>query len=227
MEAPSKSAQFFTVSVIALGVAALVAYIGNAWAGSCTKPIIDGFAGPAVGAGKPDCIRSMSDAASLYDMLNLKSVKTEEGPDDLREINLILSKIACLKRDLMGQGIVEATRSQPFSTAHDMEPVAETAARCFAKTIPQRDLELSLDKWGSRGTFLIKRLCTEESLSDSEEKEALRLFGMAMYDLSDVARSVCCNGGKPMIAGQDASVRMIGGFEPPALIGLRDYKGYY
>ena len=218
----------FATAVLALIIAALVAYIGALWWNSCnTMPRVEGFAGPAVGAGAPDCMRTSKDAAALYEMLSTRAVKTEEGPDDLRELQLILSKISCFKRDLMSAaGVVEATRYQPFSTAHDLEPVAETTARCFAKTIPQRDLALGLDKWGGRGTFLIKRLCTAENLSDSEEHEALRLFGDAMRDINDIALGACCNSGVGMIAGQPQP-RMVGGLEPPALEGLRNYDGYY
>jgi hypothetical protein len=108
-----------------------------------------------------------------------------------------------------------------------LEPIAETTARCFAKTIPQRDLSLSLDKWGSRGTFLIKRLCTSLRLKDAEEEEALRLFGRLMADVGDVAMGRCCNrAGEALIAGQ-AQPRMVAGYEAPGLNDLRTYDGYY
>ena len=189
---------------------------------------VEGFyAGPAVGAGAPDCMNTSKDAAELYAMLNRRAISTEEGPDDLRELNVILSKISCFKRDLMGvAGVVEATRYQPFSTSHDLEPVAETTARCFARTIPQRDLSLSLDKWGSRGTFLLKRLCTSEKLSETEEEEALRLFGDAMADITEIALGKCCNSDVGIIAGQPQP-RMVGGYETPAISSLRQYTGYY
>lgn len=190
--------------------------------------IFEGFAGPARGAGIPDCVRSSKEAAALYELLAAKTNTTEEGPDDLRELQLILSKVACFKRDLTGAGsVVAATRTQPFSTAHDLEPVAETTARCFAKTIPQRDLALSLDKWGSRGTFLLKRLCTSLGLNDAEEEEAERLFGALMADINDVALGRCCNAaGDATIAGV-GQPRLVGGYEPPGLNELREYKGYY
>lgn len=191
-------------------------------------PIYEGFAGPARGAGMPDCVRSSKEAAALYELLSAKVSTTEEGPDDLRELQLILGKLACFKRDLTGAaGVVAATRTQPFSTAHDLEPIAETTARCFAKTIPQRDLSLSFDKWGSRGTFLIKRLCTSLRLSGTEEDEALRLFGALMADVSDIAMGRCCNAaGDAIIAGQPQP-RMVGGYEAPGLNELRPYTGYY
>ena len=256
MDAVSKTESFFAPAVIAVLVAALAVTVGYMWWSSCktmpsyesfqnagpnmaaamevnpeattgvTESVAEGFAGPARGAGAPDCMRSSADAARVYELLSSKVPTTEEGPDDLREMTLILGKISCFKRDLTGTaGVVEATRRQPFSTAHDMEPVAETTARCFAKTIPQRDLQLSLDKWGSRGTFLIKRLCTSLSLSGGEEKEALEAFGRAMADLADIAMGRCC-GGTVKIAGKDGP-RMVGGYEPPVLTSLREYGGYY
>jgi hypothetical protein len=190
--------------------------------------IFEGFAGPVAGAGMPDCLRSSKEAAALYELLAGKVNRTEEGPDDLRELQLILGKLACFKRDLTGAaGVVAATRTQPFSTAHDLEPIAETTARCFAKTIPQRDLSLSFDKWGSRGTFLLKRLCTSLALSNTEEEEALRLFGGLMADVSDIAMGRCCNAaGEAILAGQ-VQPRMVGGYEPPGLNELRGYEGYY
>ena len=243
------------MAVVALLLAAFISYIGYFWWASCgaegftyasslmvslggsptagsgvsgfTSQIEGFYAGPAVGAGEPDCMRSSKDAAALVDLLKSKRVGTEEGPDDLRELQVILSKITCFKRDLTGAGgVVEATRYQKFATAHDLEPVAETTARCFAKTIPQRDLALSLDKWGSRGTFLLKRLCTAENLSDSEEEEALRLFGDAMRDITDIAMGACCNSDVGVIAGQPQP-RMVGGFEPTTISNLRQYTGYY
>jgi len=215
---------FIGVIVTILGVL-IVSYM---WSTSGTRPAKEGFAGPAVGAGEPDCMRSLGDAATLLAMLQSKHSTTEEGPDDLRELKLLLSKLSCFKRDLTGGGgVVEATRYQPFTTAHDIEPIAETTARCFASTIPQRDLQIAFDKWGTRGTFLIKRLCTDEKLSDSEEKEALRLFGTAMQDVADIAVKRCCTAGDAIIAGKPMTVRSPGGLEGANLLNLGPYKGYY
>lgn len=227
---PLSVKKLFTTSAAALFVTALIAYVGYFWWVGC-KPQLEGiegfYAGPSRGAGIPDCMRTSKEGAELYELLVSRRVETEEGPDDLREMQLILSKLACFKRDLMGTaGVVEATRHQPFSTAHDLEPVAETTARCFARTIPQRDLSLSLDKWGSRGTFLIKRLCTAERMTEADETKALDLFGSLMADISQIAVGKCCNSDVGVIAGQPQP-RMVGGFEPPAISGLTKYEGYY
>jgi hypothetical protein len=250
-DAAQQATRPMVLALFALMLAAVTAFVGYFWWRSCgTTPRsegfvdssdimnsgfqdkdedeVEGFAAPAVvGPTTLNCLQTSKDCAALSALLHSKHVGTEEGPDDLRELDLILSKISCFKRDLTGTaGVVEATRYQRFSTAHDLEPVAETTARCFAKTIPQRDLALGLDKWGSRGTFLIKRLCTAEKLTDAEEHNALRMFGDAMRDITDIAMGACCNSGVGIIAGQPQP-RMVGGFETPAVSALRHYKGYY
>ena len=240
---------FFTFTVVSLFVAAMVVTIGLYWA-ACekkgertiidafqnVKPVIGGvksapttegfYAGPAVGAGIPDCMNTSADAAAIYALLDAP-VTTDDGPEDLREMRLLLGKLSCLKRDLLSTAkLVNATRFQPFSTAHDLEPVGETAARCFSRTIPARDLTLSLNKWGSRGTFLIKRLCTAENMDNSVEEKALFLFGKVMKDLNDVALGECCNQGPVIIAGVEQSSR-VSGFVPSIIENLKQYTGYY
>ena len=225
-------ATFFFLAIVVTAISATVGV--SMWSAAKTMPVMDnfedkkeGFAGPTKGAGMPDCLSTSSDCAKLSEMLSSRKSTTEEGPEDVREIQVILSKIACFKRDLMGNAkVVQATRYQPFNTSHDMEPVAETAARCFSRTIPQRDLSLTLDKWGSRGTFLIKRACTSLNFSDGEEEKALDLFGRAMADISDIALGECCTSADAVIGGVPQK-RMVEGATPTALNALRPYDGYY
>lgn len=210
-------------------LAALVAFVGTflgyqLWVGGRTMSgRLEGFAGPVKGAGVPDCTRTSQEAAQLIALFSMKQSTTGEGADDLRELSVLVGKLACFKRDLMSPAKqVQATYRQPFATSHDMEPIAETTARCFAKTIPQRDLQLSFDKWSKRGTMLIKRLCTSYSLSSAETQQARKLFDVAMADFSSVALSVCCGGN-----GEQSGPRVLGGLEPPGLSFHMDYKGYY
>lgn len=184
------------------------------------------FGGVAVGSGEPDCLRTSSEAAQVYAIFANRTSSTEEGPADFQELRLLLSKLACFKKDLMGTAaVVEATRYQAYATSMDIEPIGETTARCFAKTIPSRDLEISLEKWSRRGTELIRRLCTSMNLTEMESAQADTLFSGLIRDVSDVARSVCLSG-EPTINGEEAP-RQAGGFEPPGLQELGEYKGYY
>ncbi len=187
------------------------------------------YGGAARGTGLPDCMHSSAEASELLSMFLNRTEKA--GDADLNEANLreftqILSKLACFKKDLVSPShIVEATRYQPFATAHDLEPVAETTARCFAKTISPRDLELSFDKWTDRGEKLIRMLCTAMGFSGDDLDKARKLFASFVRDVKDIARGKCLQG-EPSIAGKLAP-RDAGPYEDPALQELGPYNGYF
>ena len=190
------------------------------------KQMEEGFyGGVAKGAGIPDCLRTSSEAAELHDFFAAKFGYNEEGNADFREFRTLLSTLACFKKDLMGvAGQVEATRYQPFLTQIDMEPIAETTARCFAKTIPPRDLELAFDKWSKRGHFLIVRLCTAANLTEAEVDRADSVYKGLITDLYDIAKEKCLTG-TPLIAAEPAP-RDAKPSESHDISG-REYHGYY
>ncbi len=190
----------------------------------------EGFGGAAKGAGSPDCLRTSAEGAELIGMLSNRDSSTRfslfSSETDLRELTILVGKLSCFKKDLMSPSyIVNATRGQQYVTTHDIEPVAETTGRCFAKTISPRDLEIALDKWHSRGIMLVKRLCSSLGLNSAEVSRAEGLFLALMRDVSDVARSSCLQG-EPMIAGKPAP-RDAHPYENPKLGALGPYKGYY
>jgi hypothetical protein len=184
------------------------------------------FGGAAKGAGEPDCLRTSSEGAALIGLFEGKMNPLEEGPADLHELKQIVGKLSCFKKDLVSPShIVVATRGQNFVTSHDIEPIAETTGRCFAKTIPPRDLELSFDKWTSRGEMLVARLCSAYSLSAVEVKEAENLFAALLRDVKDIARGACL-AGEVTIAGKPGP-RDPHPFEDPSLNEFGTYTGYY
>ena len=184
----------------------------------------EGFGGAARGAGVPDCLRDSQNGAQIYEIFSSKPSSTEEGSDDLRELTLLLSKTSCLKKDLLSpSGIIEATRYQAYSTAHDIEPVAETTARCLAKSIPQRDLDIIMDKWTTRGKELIRALCTSFNINTTQLTTVDKNFKAHMDDIRDIANSQCIKGEVKLMKG----VRDVDGYTPPELTQLREYKGYY
>lgn len=184
------------------------------------------YGGVAVGAGVPDCLRTSVEGARLHSLFASKVSEFEEGPADFKELTLLLSQLSCFKKDLMGVAKqVEATRYQPFDTQLDMEPIAETTARCFAKTIPPRDLELAFEKWGKRGIFLITRLCTSANLSDAEHTEAEKLFRSFLADIQDVATNACLTGTPTIQAQPQLSPRDATAYDPGS--SGREYFGYY
>jgi len=187
---------------------------------------VEGFGGAARGAGSPDCLRSSLEGSELVALFQGRESGFEEGSDDLRELTQIVSKLSCFKKDLVSPSyIVEATRYQQFVTMHDIEPIAETTGRCFAKTISPRDLEIAFEKWSQRGELLIRRLCTAYRLASSEVTKAQTLFRAVLRDVQDIARGSCLQG-EPRIAGKPGP-RDAHPYEAPGLENLGEYSGYY
>jgi hypothetical protein len=213
--------QFF-LAILVTGVAVYFIYNIFSYQTSSTS---ESFQGPTH-VGIPDCMQESQKAAELYSIFASKVNSTEEGSDDLRELTLLLGKTSSFKKDLLSpSGIVSSTRAQPFSTAHDIEAVAETTARCLSKTIPERDLTIILDKWVTRGKELIRKLCTSYNLNENELQSVDRLFKDHIDDIIDIAKSRCLKG-EAEIAGTKI-MRNVSGYEDPMLQEQRPYKGYY
>jgi hypothetical protein len=195
------------------------------------KRVDEGFyGGVARGSGHPDCLRVLPEGSQILDILLGRVERNKnisEGSADYKELELILSKLACLKKDIMSpSGIVEATRYQAFETAHDRINVAEVCASCLNQTIPPRDLDIVFATWRDRGQVLLRKLCTEAQLTEKEVVDIERLFTKAWSDVYDIAKSKCLktdfskqHGGE--IGGD------VGAFEPETIKDLRTYDYKY
>ncbi len=188
------------------------------------------YGGVARGSGLPDCVRTLPEGSEILNTL-LGRMGSEpsasEGGADYREFQLILSKLGCLKKDLLSpSGIVEATRYQAFETAHDRINVAEVCGMCLNQTIPSRDLDIVFATWRDRGKVLLRKLCTEANLKEEEVVKLEKLFHKAWSDVYDIAKSRCLktdfslqNGGS---TGGD-----VGAYEPEHLKDMRSYDNLY
>jgi hypothetical protein len=219
----------FYIVVIATIVGILVGFMYTTPKYNCGN--VEGFfGGVARGSGHPDCLRTLPEGSEILDVL-LKGVEANngvsEGSADYREFQLILSKLGCLKKDLMSpSGIVEATRYQAFETAHDRINVAEVCGMCLNQTIPSRDLDIVFATWRDRGKVLLRKLCTEARLGEQQVVAIDGMFKRAWEDVYDIAKSRCLktdfskqNGGS---TGGD-----VGAFEPEHLKDLRTYAYKY
>lgn len=228
MEADFQKFSFSAWAVLAVVIAITVAYLifGMLRRGNTVPKVAEGFGAPVVGAGIPDCLHESNESAQIVSAFMGRVDSVEQGAPDFEELKVILSKLACMKRDLIGVAqVVNATLYQPFATAHDVEPVAETVGRCFAKTIPPRDLEISFDKWKTRGRFLINRLCGAANFNAAQNQQVNALYDAVLVDVYDVA-SQRCLAGQPEIMGKNTP-RDVTAFSPPEIKDLREYTGYY
>jgi hypothetical protein len=211
------------LALLVAGIAAGLSYM------SLTRepPRIQGFYGGAAGGtGSIRCEKVSKEAAELSALFSGRAGSTEEAEPDLREFRILLGQLACFKKDLVSpSGIVEATRKSEFRTSLNLEPLGETTARCYAKTIPPRDLELVFEKWSKRGDLLLRRLCASYDLKSAEIDRAERVLRALIADVADIARGACLKG-KVEIAGtpgpRDARPRV-----PGDVFDLGPYDGYY
>jgi hypothetical protein len=188
-------------------------------------PLKEGFGSVARGSGAPDCNRVLPDAAKVADALN-------DNSDDARELNQLVGKLACFKKDLIGVArVVEATRYQTFNTSHDLQPITETISMCFAKNIPSRDLGIIMDKYRGRGLALIGRLGGSQGVPVATIRAYEGAFNTSMTDVRSLAEQGCLgqhdnamNGG-PAVALM--GVGRVEGVTTDDVSTLKPYDGYF
>jgi hypothetical protein len=184
----------------------------------------EGFQGPAFGVSHIPCGQESAEASALCELFAARQSTTEEGNADLAELKLILSKFCCMKHDLMAPGqVVQSTLALSYQNTHDRENPADTVARCFNKTIPPRDLDISFATWKNRGLELLGRCCTSFNLSQAEVEQAKRYFMGVWTDVFAIAKNVST----PPEKASSESPRDPAGFTPESIQDLGPYKGYY
>jgi hypothetical protein len=229
MESPGfttlKTSSFFIAISLLIAVACgLVAYMLVSRQNTVPSGH-EGFQGPTRGVSEIPCGQESSYATAILELFSTKQSVTEEGSPDLKEFKLILSKLCCLKHDLMSTAqVVQAMLYLPYNNTHDRENPADIAGRCFTKSIPMRDLDISFGTWKERGIALISRLCTSYNLSPSESDQVKNNFTGLWMDVFSVAKNACVvTKENPVFE----SPRDPKGFTPEDIQDLGPYKGYY
>lgn len=190
-----------------------------------TRPVVSGFYGGAIhGTSELPCGRMSVEAEQLIAFFHSKQFSNTQ--DNLHDLRNLLSKLCCLKQDLMApQQTITAVKELGFATHMDIQPVADLTARCFSKTIPERDLNIQFIKWRDFGLDMIRRLCTAANLSEAEVKHAEGLFNKCWSDVQDVAMTTCISTvgeGAFKQSPHEASPHI-----PEELDELRPYDGLY
>lgn len=192
----------------------------------------EGFAGVTRGSGEPDSPRTLPEGSQLLDILASRRVNSipsgvSDASSDYSEFQLILSKLAALKQDLLStSSVVNATRYQAFETAHDRINTAEVCGMCFTHSIPARDLDIVFITWRDRGRVLLRKLCTEANLSESEVVNMESQFNALWSDVYDIAKSRCLKTDFSLQNG-GATGGDVGAYEPTQLKDLRSYENKY
>jgi len=185
----------------------------------------EGFQGPAKGVSTIPCGQESSHATDILNLFSIKMSSTEEGEPDFKEFKEILSKLCCMKHDLMGASqTVQNMLYLPYNNSHDRENPADTVARCFSKSMPIRDLDITFGTWRQRGISLVNRLCTSYNLSSSESEKVMMHFTSLWQDVFSVAKNACVPAEKAPEYGSPRDPRAV---IPEKVQGLGPYNGYY
>lgn len=222
----------FFYSVLAVTISLLAGYLANAiitrrktvpsgkWEG------FEGFHGNSAGVPDIACSQESTDAVAICDIFDGHKATTSDGPDDLRELKMILSKLCCIKHDLLSSNqTVNSTMKLPYNTSHDREPVANTVARCFTKTIPIRDIDITFLTFKDRGLVLLNKSCTSYNLSNDESDRAKRFFLACLMETFTLAKKVCTPSGST--TKESENPRDLKGLMAEKIKDLGEYKGYY
>lgn len=218
-----------TLVIVAIGVFFMVRMMTTT---PMFQLISEGFAGVTRGSGEPDSPRTLPEGSQLLNILASRGVNSvpsgvSDASADYNELQLILSKLAALKQDLLStSSVVNATRYQAFETSHDRINTAEVCGMCFTQSIPARDLDIVFITWRDRGRVLLRKLCTEANLTEPEVEKMEKQFNALWSDVYDIAKSRCLktdfslqNGGS---TGGD-----VGAHEPTQLSNLGSYENKY
>jgi hypothetical protein len=226
---------FLTISIVVALVVGLICYFifvrkntipSGLSVANLTGPIgHEGFQGPSRGVSTIPCGQESSDAIAIVEMFSSRSSSTEEGKADLKELKEILSKLCCMKHDLMSTNkVVASMMTLPYNNTHDRENPADTVARCFTKSMPPRDLDITFATWKQRALVLLNKLCTSYSLSSRKSEDAIKHFTALWSDVLDIAKNTCF---EPEKAPEYNSPRDPKGFISVKTEGLGPYDGYY
>jgi len=185
----------------------------------------EGFQGPKYGVATIPCGQESSHVTNVLEIFAKKSSSTGDGSADMKEFKEIMSKLCCIKHDLMGTAqVVQSTLNTPYNNTHDRENPADTVARCFTKSIPIRDLDIAFGTWKHRGNVLLNRLCTSYKLNNRDTETAIKHFAALWLDVFDIAKTSCL---APEKAPEYGSPRDPRGFIHKYIEKLGAYTGYY
>jgi hypothetical protein len=221
----SSSSFFMVIAGIVAVVAGFIAYTIIAKRNTVPSGSKEGFQGPAKGVSSIPCGQESSHVTEILGIFSDKMSTTEEGSPDFNEFKQIMSKMCCMKHDLMGVAqVVSSTLYIPYNNAHDRENPADTVGRCFTKSMPPRDLDIIFGTWKTRGLSLLDKLCTSYKLNKSGSEKVRKHFNLLWSDVFDIAKGACSPTER---ADEYGSPRDPKGFVSADVEELGPYKGYY
>jgi len=162
----------------------------------------------------PACTERSAAAQSLLSRI----AACDKASGDREELRLLISKLCCFEADLITPA-AGAYRTLPlqFRTAHDMEPASTLVGRCFRNAIRQRDIDLIVEKFKSRGLQLVAAVVPKDELV------AATAEFMDVLDRTKTALQTTCLVHQPQMDTPDGARDP--GYWAPKMTDLSQYKG--
>ena len=97
--------------------------------------------------------------------------------DDAEELRLLVSKLCCMEADIAtpSAGAGPRTMRLQFRTSHDLEPPSSLVGRCLRNAVNQRDIELIIEKFRTRGHELVAALCGDPAAQQELDAVIMQL----------------------------------------------------
>jgi len=174
----------------------------------------EGFAVAAVDPVQmPACVERSTDAQSL--LARIASFPVDDA--NAAELRLLISKLCCLEADIATPA-AGSYRTMPlqFRTSHDMEPASSFVGRCLRNAVRDRDIELVIEKFQTRGRTLLRALLGDCADGAKEFDAVVLRTRMAM-------NSSCLTPQPSM--DRPIGARDMGFWEPEEVAEIAQYQG--
>jgi hypothetical protein len=175
----------------------------------------EGFSVAAVDPTRmPACVERSTDAQKL--LARFSEIPEEDAAAS--ELRLLVSKLCCLEADIASPSAgMLRTMSLQFRTSHDMEPATSFVSRCLRNAVRDRDVDLVIDKFQTRGHELV------HAVLGSGCGDAIKEFDAVVRSTRGSMMTFCFKPQPRMDA--PAGVRDVGFWEPTNVASLDAYQG--
>lgn len=177
--------KFFVIgAVVAALIAVLVYFIIDK---ADTRPVMDGFADKK--EEKPAIPLEGFASASQSTLYSAYKGLIPESNEAMIELEQLDAKLAAFKRDLTSPAkTIDASKLVQYNTYQDIRPLADWTSQCFSKNVPERDIQLQMDRWLLSGKKTLADLNGAAGLPKEKNYDILEA---AVEDVKRVALKEC------------------------------------
>lgn len=178
---------------------------------------LEGVEGFAVAAVHPTLVPACVQRSDKGQALLARIADRDATDAEAEELRLIVSKLCCLDADIATPAAGQyRTQSLQFRTSHDMDVPSTFVGRCLRNAVRQRDIDLMVEKYQTRGHALIGSLLSGCADARAEFDAVVARTRLTMMNF--------CLGNQPQM-DRPLGVRDMGFWDPAESADLMQYGG--